>query len=107
MPRSFRPNFRGYIQAGIMFALAAWLYAALAIRLAIRWWQDPNYTPGFFVPLFSLFLIWAPREKLAALRIQPSWSGLGILLFALISLVLGTIDSRFFLSRVSLLFFVA
>jgi exosortase len=107
MPRSFKPNPWVYIQAGTLLFLAAWLYAPLAIRLAILWWRDPNYTHGFFVPLFSLFLIWERREKLAAIRIQPSWSGLVILLFALLTLVLGTIDSRFFLSRLSLLFFVA
>lgn len=107
MSRSFKPGAWLYFQGGILFFLVAWLYAPLAIRLATRWWQDPNYTHGFFVPLFSLFLIWERREKLAAMRIQPSWSGLAILLFALMALVLGTIDPRFYLSRVSLLFFVA
>ncbi len=107
MRRSLKPDAWLYIQAGIVFFLAAWLYAPLAIRLATLWWHDPNYTHGFFVPLFSLFLIWERREKLAAIRIQPSWSGLIILLFALMALVLGTIDSRFFLSRLSMVFFVA
>ena len=107
MPGCFKSKGWIYVQAGILFLLAAWLYAPLAMGLAARWWQDPNYTHGFFVPLFSLFLIWERREKLAALRIQPSWSGLAILLFALMALVLGTIDSRFFLSRISMLFFVA
>jgi exosortase len=107
MPRSFKPQAWVYVQAGILLSLAAWLYAPLAVRLATSWWQDPNYTHGFFVPVFSLFLIWERREQLAAIRIQPSWSGLVILLFALMALVLGTIDSRFFLSRLSLLFFVA
>jgi exosortase len=95
-----------YAQAGILFLLAAWLYAPLAVRLATQWWQDPNYTHGFFVPIFSLFLVWERRAKLAALRSQPAWSGLVILLFALFALVLGTITSGFFLYRISLLLFV-
>jgi exosortase len=109
---SLRPSFPRrralvYVQAGILFLLAAWLYAPLALRMARQWWQDPNYTHGFFVPVFSLFLLWERRAKLAALRITPAWSGLVILLFALMALILGTITSGFFLFRVSVLFFIA
>ncbi len=86
--------------------LTAWLYAPLIWRLAQQWWQDPNYTHGFFVPVFSLFLLWEGRAKLAALPKRPSWWGLAILVLALMALVLGTIGSGFFLSRVSLLLLI-
>ena len=77
------------------FLLAAWLYAPIILRVA-QWWQDPNYTHGFFVPIFSLFLIWEKRSALAALPVKPAWSGLVILLFALIALALGNMSSDFF-----------
>jgi exosortase len=96
-----------FVQAGILFLFAAWLYAPLALRLARQWWQDPNYTHGFFVPVFSLFLIWERRAKLAAIRIKPSWAGLVILLLALLSVAISTIKSGFFLYRVSVLLFIA
>jgi exosortase len=96
-----------FVQAGILFLFAAWLYAPLALRLARQWWQDPNYTHGFFVPVFSLFLIWERRAKLAAIRIKPSWSGLVMLLLALLSVAISTIKSGFFLYRVSVLLFIA
>jgi len=107
-----RPNFPKraalvYVQAGILVLLAAWLYGPFALRMASQWWQDPNYTHGFFVPLFSLFLLWERRAKLARLRIEPAWSGLVILLFALMTLVVGTIKSGFLLYRLSVLLFVA
>jgi exosortase len=95
-----------YWQGGILLLMTAWLYSPLLLRLAQQWWQDPNYTHGFFVPVFSLFLIWEGRAKLAALRIQPSWWGLIMLALALMALVLGTISSGFFLSRVSLLLLI-
>ncbi len=79
----------------------------LALRLARQWWQDPNYTHGFFVPVFSLFLIWERRAKLAAIRIKPAWSGLVMLLLALMSVAISTIKSGFFLYRVSVLLFIA
>ncbi|MBZ5650614.1 MAG: exosortase/archaeosortase family protein [Acidobacteriia bacterium] len=95
-----------YAQGVILFLLAAWLYAPFALGLASQWWHDPNYTHGFFVPVFSLFLLWERRAKLAALRRQPAWSGLVILLLALLALVLSTIDSGFFLYRISCLLFI-
>jgi len=95
-----------YWQGGILFLLAAWLYTPLAVRLAQQWWLDPNYTHGFFVPVFSLFLVWEGRAKLAALRIKPAWSGLVILVLALLALMVGTIGSGFFLARISLLLLV-
>jgi exosortase len=96
-----------YLQAAVVVVLATWLYGPFALRMASQWWQDPNYTHGFFVPVFSLFLLWERRAKLATLRINPAWSGLVILLFALMTLVVGTIKSGFFLYRLSVLLFVA
>ncbi len=96
-----------YFQAGVLLLLAAWLYGPFALRMASQWWQDPNYTHGFFVPVFALFLLWERRAKLATLRIAPAWSGLVILLFALMTLVVSTIKSGFFLYRVSVLLFIA
>lgn len=106
-PSPLKNRFLVYGQASFLFALAAWLYAPLALSLASQWWHDPNYTHGFFVPVFSLFLLWERRDKLAALRSQPSWSGLVIFLFALLALVLSTINSGFFLYRISFLLFIA
>jgi exosortase len=107
LPKIAKRKALAYGQAGLLLFLAAWLYAPLMLRLATQWWQDPNYTHGFFVPVFSLFLIWERRAKLAALRIKPAWSGLVILLVALLALVLGTLNTGFFLYRISLLLFVS
>jgi exosortase len=100
------PRPLAYGQAAVLFLLAAWLYGPLAMGLASQWWHDPNYTHGFFVPVFSLFLLWERRAKLAALPRQPAWSGLGFLLVALLALVLSSITSGFFLYRISFLFFI-
>jgi exosortase len=96
-----------YAQAGTLFLLAAWLYAPFVFGLAQQWWQDPNYTHGFFVPVFALFLVWERRAKLAALRIKPAWFGLVMLLVALRTLFLATNRSEFRLYRLSVLLFIA
>jgi exosortase len=94
-------------QAGCLFLLTAWLYAPIVSRLAAQWWQDPNYIHGFFVPAFSLLLLWEDRARLAALPLKPSWSGLVILLFALLALTVGVLSSEFFLPRISFLLLIS
>ena len=96
-----------YGQIGLLLLLTAWLYGPLALQLARQWWKDPNYTHGFFVPAFSLFLIWERRAKLAEIRTKPLWLGLVILAFGLIALVLGTISTALFLSRISFLLLIS
>jgi exosortase len=99
-------GFSGW-QAGVLFLLTAWLYAPIVSRLAVQWWQDPNYVHGFFVPAFSLLLLWEDRARLIALPLKPSWPGLVILLFALFALTVGVLSSQFFLPRISLLLLIS
>lgn len=94
-------------QAGVLFLLTAWLYAPIVSHLAVQWWQDPNYIHGFFVPAFSLLLLWEDRVRLASLPLKPSWSGLVILMFALFALTVGVLSSEFFLPRISLLLLIS
>ncbi len=94
-------------QTGILFLLTAWLYAPIVSHLAVQWWHDPNYIHGFFVPAFSLLLLWEDRARLAALPLKPSWSGLVILLFALCALTVGVLSTEFFLPRISFLLLIA
>lgn len=94
-------------QAGVLFLLTAWLYAPIVSHLAVQWWHDPNYIHGFFVPAFSLLLLWEDRARLTALPVKPSWSGLVILLFALCALTVGVLSTEFFLPRISFLLLIA
>ena len=87
--------------------LVGWLYYPILLRLVHQWWQDPNFSHGFFVPAFSLFVLWQDRSKLAALPRRPSWWGLPILVLALGVLVLGDLGAELFLSRFSLLLVLA
>jgi len=94
------------LQAGILAALSTWLYAPVASRLVIECWRNPNYTYGLVVPVFSLFVVWQDRAKLAKLSLKPTWSGLVMLLFAALALVIGTVSSEFFLTRISFLLLI-
>ena len=94
-------------QFGILGALILWLYASTLAHLVLQWWQDPNFQHGFFVPLFSAFVVWQERGELAKIDLRPSWTGLPILAFGLCVMIVGRLGAELFLSRSSLLLVLA
>jgi exosortase len=91
--------------AAITAAIVA-LYFPIGQRLVGQWISDPNFSHGFFVPAFSLFVLWEDRTRLGALPLQPAWSGLAVLGFGLLVLSAGVMGAELFLSRISFLFVI-
>jgi exosortase/archaeosortase family protein len=87
--------------------ITLWLYWSILIHLVGQWWQNPNFSHGFFVPLFSALLIWQERDRLATFPLRPSWAGLAIALVAMCTLIVGQLGAELFLSRFSLLMLLA
>src|SRR5262245_17304897 len=83
------------------------LYWETLRELGREWWEDPNYSHGFLVPLFSGWLVWQRRQQLAALTPDGSWLGLPMLLTGVGTLVLGNIGAENFLTRSSLILVLA
>jgi exosortase len=106
LPGSAKPG-AFWWQLSALAVLIGWLYFSILLRLAAQWWQDPNFSHGFLVPVFSLFLLWKERVRLAKLVPKPAWSGLPILLLAIVLLLLGVLGSELFLARVSFLILIA
>jgi exosortase len=100
-------NRESWWQAAIVFLLIGWLYSSILFHLAKQWSNDPNFSHGFFVPAFSLFVLWQDRDRLAREPRDPSSWGLLIVVFALVVLVAGVLGAELFLSRVSLLLLIA
>ena len=94
-------------QTAVIAALLLWLYFPTLTHLVGQWWNDPNFSHGFFVPLFAAFVIWQERSRLASLSLRPSWSGLLFLGFAMCVLIVGQMGAELFLSRLSLLIALA
>jgi exosortase len=88
--------------ATICLLIGAVYYRVLG-KLILDWWQIPDFSHGFLVPLFAAFLIWEKREVLGSVKIAPSWSGLAVIVLGLAVLLLGVYGSELFLSRISLL----
>jgi exosortase len=94
-------------QAAVITGLLLWLYFPTLAHLVGQWWSDPNFSHGFFVPLFSAFVLWQERSRLSRINPQPSWWGLLFLGFGLCVLVIGQMGAELFLSRLSLLIALA
>jgi exosortase len=94
-------------QAAVLVLLLGWLYSSILFHLVKQWAGDPNFSHGFFVPLFSLWVLWQNRSELAKLPSVPSAWGLLILFLGLNVLILGVLGAELFLSRISLLIVIA
>jgi exosortase len=85
----------------VIAALALILYRAVLVKLFLDWWNLPDFSHGFFVPLFSAFLVYRDRERLAAIPKKPTWTGLVFVALAMSVLVIGVLGAELFLSRIS------
>jgi exosortase len=87
------------------FTLA--VYYRVLVKLVTDWWQIPDFSHGFLVPVFAAYLIWMKRQTLLNTRLAPSWSGVAVVALGLAVLVLGVYGAELFLARISLLILLA
>ena len=91
---------------GILTVLLLVLYGPILKALVLDWWRDPNYGHGFLVPVFSAFVLWRERERLARISIKPASFGFLVMLGAVGLLVVGSLGAELFSTRFSLLVMV-
>jgi len=87
--------------------LVAAVYYHVLGKLVTDWWQIPDFSHGFLVPIFAAYLLWEKRSTLLATKISPSWNGIAVMVLGLVVLLLGVYGSELFLSRVSLVILLA
>jgi exosortase len=87
--------------------LLAFIYYRVAIKLVYDWYSIPDYSHGFLVPFFALFLLWDKRNALRSTPIQQSWRGIPLVVFAIILMVLGVYGVDLFTARISFVFLLA
>ena len=94
---------RSWLPYALLTLVLIALYYKIAAKLVFDWYDLPDYSHGFLVPFFALFLVWDNRAVLRNIFIKPSWSGLSLVLLGLVVLVLGVYGADLFLSRTSFL----
>ena len=85
----------------IIAVLLIAIYFRIAIKLFVDWYNIPDYSHGFLVPLFALFLVWDKRKALSITKVEQSWSGVALILFSIAVLILGVYGVDLFTSRLS------
>jgi exosortase len=91
----------------ILVGLILLLYASVIKGLVVQWWTDADYSHGFFVPLFSGYILWHERKRWTKTEIKPSNFGFLVMLGAIGLLLLGSLGAELFTSRFSLLILLA
>ena len=91
----------------VLAALLSALYWSIVRDMAVNWWDDPNYSHGFLVPVFSGYLVWLKRGQLRSIRPQPNWVGFIILLAGIATLILGAAGAENYLMRSSAIIVLA
>ena len=90
-----------------LVVLVGFLYRDVVVALVKQWWNDPDFSHGFFVPLISAYLVWQRRKDLEAEPLRPSWWGLAVIVGSVGILMLGVVGAELFLSRTSFIFLLA
>jgi exosortase len=108
-PQSLWHSRNGQLALGsvTIFLLVAAVYYQVLGKLATDWWQIPDFSHGFLVPVFAAYLVWEKRSVLRGTKIAPAWSGIAVMALGIAVLLLGVYGSELFLSRVSLIILLA
>jgi exosortase len=95
---SSRLDWLPYIAITILLVV---LYYRVGVKLVYDWYTIPDYSHGFLVPLFAAFLIWDKRKVLKATPIKQTWSGIVLVVFSIMVLILGVYGVELFTARIS------
>lgn len=82
------------LKAAVVAALLVWLNFWQLRVLTARWMDDPNWSHGFLIPLFSLYLLYARRAELLGAKRRSCLWGLPIMLLGLLQVPAGTFYFR-------------
>lgn len=84
-----------------------WVYGPVLTQLVERWGADANYSHGYVIVPVAAWFVYERRKALASAPIVPSAGGAAVLVLALLLLIAGVNGAEWFLSRVSVVVFLA
>ncbi|HZZ80078.1 MAG TPA: exosortase/archaeosortase family protein [Gemmataceae bacterium] len=87
--------------AGLLGIAGAWAYWTTLGAITTRWSDDPQYSHGYLVPLFALYLLWLRRDRLQNCRANVL--GLGLLAIGIGVRLAGAYLRVEYLDQISLL----
>ena len=76
-------------------------YAPVLRALVKQWGSDADMGHGFFVPVIAGYIVWQKRNELLAIKPQPNWWGLAVVIVGGAQLIVGILGAELFLARTS------
>jgi len=70
------------------------------LNLVDRWSRQEEYSHGFLIPIVVAWLLWTRRDAVRGAIGRPSWSGLVLVVVALLMNLIGQLSAIFILSQV-------
>lgn len=96
-------NYKTVWKPFLIASSLAFLYAGVLVKLFNDWWTDENYSHGLLIPFVIGFIVWSESGPLKKAVSEPRiFSGLTVVLTALVMLLAGTLGAELFLQRISL-----
>lgn len=77
------------------------MYYNIAPMMVQQWYNDPNYSHGFIVPIIAGYFLYERREELMKAEVAPSTAGLIIIIFGLLQLCVGYLAFELYTMRSS------
>ena len=78
------------------------IYYQVVAKLVSDWYTNPDFSHGFLVAPFALYVLWEKRKVLRDTPIRQTWSGVWLIVAAIFVLFMGVYGAELFLSRLSL-----
>jgi exosortase len=78
------------------------IYYQVVGKLVLDWYSNPDFSHGFLVVPFALYVLWDKRKVLHDTPIRQTWSGVWLIVAAILVLFMGVYGAELFLSRLSL-----
>jgi len=91
----------------ISVLLVAVLYRGVVPEMVRQWYDDPNYSHGFVVPLLAGYFLYERRAELAEAQVESWWPGFLLVCLGVAQLLLGWLAAEFFTMRSSLVVVLA
>jgi exosortase len=85
------------------FVLLFLIYLPTLWELVVDWYQDPNYSHGFLIPLVSGYLLWKQKGEFATVPRTSGKGGLVLVIIGLVMFVVANGAAEYFTLRVSFL----
>jgi exosortase len=98
-------NYR--IQLALLLPLFVLMYYNIVPMMVSQWYDDPNYSHGFIVPVIAGYFLYERREELFKAEVSPANAGLLIIIFGLLQLCVGYLAFELYTMRSSFIVILA